>query len=95
MLVDRGSNVGAELMKEKLHEVEAQLSPIPTEAPFGVGLNARSHRYLHKSIDLLLLQKDYGTHEVEVLLADVNAGWNSTQHANSVLPHYSWFCVML
>lgn len=56
LLVDDRSNLVAEFMKEKLHEVDSQLCPIPTEVPWCNGLNERSHRYLHKSIDRLLLQ---------------------------------------
>lgn len=33
VLVDRGSNLVAELIKQKLHEIEAKFCPIPTEAP--------------------------------------------------------------
>lgn len=32
VLVDRGSNLAAELMKEKLQEIESQLCPVPTGA---------------------------------------------------------------
>lgn len=95
VLVDRGSNLAAEFMKEKLHEVDAQLCPIPKEAPWGIGLNERSHHYLHKSIHRLLLQKDYDTgHNHEVLLSDVEVGWNYAQHSNNVLLHYHRFGIM-
>lgn len=95
VLVDRGSNLAAELMKEKLHEVEAQLCPIPTKAPWGIGLDERFYRYCHKSIDRLLLQTDYDAgHDLEVLLADVEVGWNFAQHTNNVLLHYNRFGVM-
>ena len=33
------SNLAAELMKDKLHEFQAHLLPVPTKAPFGIGLN--------------------------------------------------------
>lgn len=72
VLVDLASNFAAELMKEKLHDVETQRCAIPTEAPWGVGLNERSHRYLHKSMDRVPLQVNYDTgHGPEVLWADV------------------------
>lgn len=44
-----------ELTKEEIHEVKAQLCPIPTQEPWGIGLNKCSHWYPHKSIDRLLL----------------------------------------
>lgn len=95
VIVDRGSNLAAEYMKNKLHEVDSQLCPIPTEAPWGIGLNERSHRYLHKSINRLLLQRDYDTgHEHQVLLADVETGWNYALHTNNVIPHYHRFGIM-
>ena len=91
-IVDRGSNLAAELMKEKLHDVESQLLPIPVEAPWGIGLNERSHRYLHKSIYSLLLQPGYSTgHDQEVLLADAEMGWNFAHHSNNIIPHYHRF----
>lgn len=33
-------------------------------------------------------------HEHKVLLADVEVGWNFSQHINNVLPHYHRFGVM-
>lgn len=35
----RGSNISAELMKKKIHEVDSQLCPVPTKAPWSIGLN--------------------------------------------------------
>lgn len=91
-IVDRGSNLAAEYMKDKLHDVDSQLLPIPVEAPWGIGLNERSHRYLHKSFDRLLLQPGYNTgHDHEVLLADAEMGWNFAQHSNNIVPHYHRF----
>lgn len=92
---DRRPNLVAELMKGKLHENEAQLCPNLAEAPRGIGLNARSHRYPHKSVDFLLLRKDYNTgHEPELLLADVEVGWNSAQQTRNINPHYNRFGIM-
>lgn len=59
VLVDLDSNLAAELPKENIHWVKAQLCPIPTRAPWGIGLDIRSDRYLHKNIDRLLIQNDY------------------------------------
>lgn len=74
MLVDRGSSLAAELMQENLQEVEAQLCPFSTEASCGVGLNKRSHRYLQKSIKLILLQGKYSTgQDPEDLLGNFEA----------------------
>lgn len=39
VVVDRGSNLAAKLSFDKLHEVEWQLCPVSTEAPWGIGLN--------------------------------------------------------
>lgn len=55
VIKDRGENFSAKLMKEKLHSEESQICPVPTEAPWDIGVNERSNRYLHKSIDRLLL----------------------------------------
>lgn len=83
------------MMREKLHEVESQLCPILTEALWGIGLNERAHRYIHKEIDRLLLQSDYDTvHDHEILLADVEMGWNYALHANNILPHFQRFGIM-
>lgn len=95
VLVERGSNLNAQLMRDQLHKVQSQLLPIPTEAPWSLGINERSHRYIHNSIDRLLLQRDYSVgYHLEVLLADVEVGWNFTQQSNNVLPHYHRFGIM-
>lgn len=62
-------------MKEKLYDIKAQLVLVLTEAPWRIGLNERPHRYLRKSIDRLLLQKNYETcHDHGVLLEEVETG---------------------
>lgn len=94
VFVHRGSNIAAELMKE-LHNVNGQVCPIPTEAPWGIGLNERSHWYLHKSFQRLLLHCDYDRgHEHEVLQAKVEVGWNYAQHSINILPHYNRLGIM-
>lgn len=83
-------------MKRKLHEVKTQVLPIPTDAFWGIGLNKRSHRYVHKSLDRLLLQKLFDTGpNYSVLLSDMEIGWNLAQHSESTLPHCHRFDVML
>lgn len=94
-IVDRGSNLAAEYMKDKLHDVDSQLLPIPFEALWGIGLSERPHRYIHKSIDRLLLQPGYSTgHDHEVLLADIEMGWNFADHSNKIMLHYHRFEAM-
>lgn len=94
VIVDRGSNLFAEYMKRELHEVESQLFPVPTEAPWGIKLNERSHRYMHK-IDWLLRQSQYYTGNYhEVLLPKAATGWNYALHKNNVLPHYHRLGIM-
>lgn len=69
--------------------------PIPSEASWSLGINKRSHRYIHKSIDRLILERNYSVGpELEVLLPNVEVGWNSAQHNNNVLSHYHRFGVM-
>lgn len=58
VIVDCGSDLAAELKKEKLHEVESQFVPILTELSWGIGFKERSLHYLFKSIDRPLLKPD-------------------------------------
>lgn len=92
MLVDRGSDLAAEIIKEKLHRVKAQLCPILTEESWGIGINERSRRYLQKNIDRLLLRKIYDTgHDLEVFLADDEVGWDFALHTDNIFPNYNHF----
>lgn len=72
VLIDRGSNYNTELMWNKLDKVQVQLCSIPPELSWGIGLNRRSLRYLHKRIAMLLLQTDYATgYFYKVILVDM------------------------
>lgn len=57
VIVDRGSNISAEWMKDRVHGVESLLLRVSTEATWGIGLNEGLHRYFHRSNDRLLRQK--------------------------------------
>lgn len=93
--VDSGSKLSADLMKQELHEVDSKLCTVPCEAPRGIGLNERTRRYLQKSIDGLLLQNDYDTgQDHEILLDDIEIGWNHAKHANNILPRYHRLGIM-
>lgn len=72
VLVDRGSNLAAELMRETFREDEAQLCLIPTEAQWEIGLYERSHRHLYKRLQCPLFRKDHIVGcKLKVLLVDV------------------------
>lgn len=94
-VVHRGSNLASAEMKQNLHTLQSQLCPKPTDAPWSLGSNKRSHKFLHKAIDRLLLQPDYinGPNH-SVLLSDVRIAWNLALHVNNILPHYHCFGIM-
>lgn len=95
VIIDCGSSLAAEIMNGQLHEIEALLLPISTEIPWSIGLNKRSLRYLHNSIDRLRLQTDYDTgHHQKVLPSDIKMGWNFAQPYNSIIPHGHRFRTM-
>lgn len=56
--VGRGSNLASTVMHKDLCSLQSQLRPILTEASWSVGANERSHIFLHKSLDRLLLSPD-------------------------------------
>lgn len=57
-IVDLGYKLSIKFARDKIHEVKSKLCPFPTVAPWDIGLNERSHLFLHKSTNRLLLQKD-------------------------------------
>lgn len=96
VIVDSGSNLSTEYMKTKLHEVESQLGPVPTNSPWVIGLSERSHRCLHKSIDRILMKKYYyAGDDHRASLQEVETAWNIALHNNNVLPHYQCLGIML
>lgn len=95
IIVNRSLSLSTEHMKTKIYEFELQHGHIPTEAPWGIGLNERSHRYIHKSITRLLLEKNCETElEHKELLAEEKTGWNYAQHTNKIRPLYHRFGIM-
>lgn len=73
-------------MKNNLHEIQPQLSPIHTEDPRSLGANERSHHYLHKAIYRLINQQLYNSGEnLETVLADVSMALNFTPYANNII----------
>lgn len=64
---DCGYNLAVELLKQKLYGIEYQLYPITTKPSWYISHSDRSHPYLHKSLDRLLLKQVYDTgHNREV-----------------------------
>lgn len=95
VIVHRGSNLSVKLINERLHQFESQLLPIPAKAPWDIGLNEQQHRYLYKSVDLLLLQQHCDTcHDHEFFRADKEMGWNFAPRTNNTIPHYHRFGLM-
>lgn len=58
-------------MKEKFHKSRSQLWNMPTDAQLGIGVNERSHRYLHNSIYHILLEKYYDTVDKHQFMLDL------------------------
>ena len=91
-IVDRGRNLTNDYMVSQLHLLQSQLCPIPTEAPWSIGTNERSHGFLHRAIDKLQESQFLDcSNDVDVLLSEVEMSWNFVQHVNNVLPHYQRF----
>ena len=91
-VVDRGTNLAAKYMAEKLNLIQSQLIPIPTEAPWSLGHNERSHRYIYIAIDKIMTADP--TTEIENLLSEVEMAWNFSQHADREIPHFNRFGTM-
>lgn len=53
-VVDRGTNLAAQYMAVQLRYLQLQLCPVPTEAPWSLGHNERSHKFIHCSIDKII-----------------------------------------
>ena len=51
---DRGSNLNAKYVSDMIQIHDYQLRPFLTQAPWSIGSNKRSHRFLHKAMDKLL-----------------------------------------
>lgn len=94
-VVDRGTNLANKYMADNLRYFESQLCSIPTEAPWSIGNNERSHRFLHKAISRTIsdLNFDVGDN-LERLLGEIEMAWNFTQHVNRTLPHFNHFGVI-
>ncbi|MEM1282625.1 MAG: hypothetical protein AAGG81_03645 [Chlamydiota bacterium] len=91
-VVDRGTNLAATYMVNNLHRFNSQLISIPTEAPWSLGHNERSHRYIHSAIDKILCFDQ--TLTINMLLSEVEMAWNFSQHASREIPHLNRFGVM-
>ncbi len=63
-------------MAKNVRQYESQLCPIPTEAPWSIGANERSHGFIHSVIEKILAEPEYnpGDHQ-ERLLSDVEMAW--------------------
>ena len=92
---ERGSNLANKHMADSLRTLDSQLCPISTEAPWSIGSNERSLRFLRKEIDSLLADPKFDPgHDLTRLLAEVEIVWNCTQHTNRILPHLHRFGLM-
>ena len=94
-VVDRGTILTNKLTADILREFNSQFIPNPTEAPWSIGSNERSHRFLSEAIDQLIAtpQLDLGR-KYERTLAEVEMAWNFTQHTNRIIPLFSRFGTM-
>ena len=88
-IVDRGSNLASKLMSEELRKLHSQLCSIPTESPWSIGSNERSHHFIHRAMDKLLekLTCKIGSN-CEKLLGDLELAWNMTPHTHNITPHF-------
>ena len=94
-VVDRGSNLASQLMSNELRKLNSQLCPIPTESPWSIGGNERSHHFLHRAIGKLTHDAKYQVgHSCEKLLGDLEMAWNLTPHTHGVTPHFLRFGTM-
>ena len=94
-IVDRGRNLTNDYMSEQLRLVNSQLCPIPTEAPWSIGNNERSHGFIHRVLDKLQSNSAVNaSSEVEICLAEAEMAWNFVQHTRNTIPHYNRFGVM-
>ena len=91
-IVDRGRNLTNEFMASQLRTLQSQFCPIPTEAPWSIGNNERSHGFILRAIDKLEQSSLLNcAGNIDVLLGEVEMAWNFVQHVNNVLPHYHRF----
>lgn len=89
LFIDRGSNHSTTLMCEMLHSFQSRLIPIRTEAPWLLEIIKRSHIYINKYIDCMMLQRiNNPSNDLGVLLANVEFGCDFAKHHNDVFTHY-------
>ena len=82
-------------MATELRKLYSQLCPIPTEAPWSIGSNERSHSFLHRAINKLLSDPTYQVGRCcEKLRGDVEIAWNMTPHTHDITPHFLRFGTM-
>ena len=94
-IVDRGRNLTNKLMGDELRAVHSQLCPIPTEAPWSIGNNERSHAFLHRILNKLISAAASETQiDIDIILSEAEMSWNFTQHRGNTIPHYNRFGVM-
>ena len=91
-VVDRGTNLAAQYMADQLRPLQSQLCPIPTEAPWSIGQNERSHAFIHGAIDKILAHTP--SLHITRLLGEVEMAWNFTQHSTREIPHLHRFGVL-
>ena len=90
--MDRGRNLTNEYLASQLNLIQSQPCPIPTEAPWSIGTNERSHGFLHRAIDKLIDRSFLDcSDDIDILLAEVEMAWNFVQHVDNIIPHYHRF----
>lgn len=93
--VGRDSNLTNQMIPNQLRLLESQLCPIPREAPWSLGSNERSHRFIHKAIEKLLFIPNFDCGKLyERLMSEVEMSWNFTKHAGRTLSHFNCFGVI-
>ena len=94
-IVDRERNLTNEFMKSQLRIIQSQLCPIPTEAPWSIGNNERSHGFIHRVLDKLQKGSTLNcTDDIDVILGEAEMAWNFVQHNQTHIPHYNRFGIM-
>lgn len=94
-VVNQGSNFSSSHMHSMLLMFSSQLCPIPTEAPWSIGDNERSHKFISKYTDILQSTSEFDCGpEDHFLLAEIEMAWNFNQNQNRELPHFNLFGIM-
>lgn len=82
-------------MRENIQGLQTQLYPLPAEALWSLSANERSHIFVHKSSDPLLLRFDYDCGpSFPVQLSEISMALNLILHLTNTPPHDYGFGTM-